>query len=532
MVKEEIILGNKGLCKGLGVDKVKLEVIEKLPNLVTVKGLQSFLGYAGFYRWLIQDFSKIASPMCKLLEKEAKFEFGDDYQEAFEKLKKKLIEAPILVAPDWKLPFELMYDASDITVGAVLEKKEAENQVADHLSRQKRRNHIVDDSLSIKEEFLDEKLLSLNAVEFPWYAKIVNLIACEVYPLDSTIQQRKKLLHDSRAYIWNKLYLFKQGPDRFIRRRIPEAEFSKVLKDYHSSPYSGHHGGERIARKGLQLVFFWPTLFKDAIAFVKNCDQCQRLGTISRHHEMPLNNILEVEVFNVWGINFMGPFPPSKSNLYILVVIAYVSKLVEVVANLTNDAKVVLKFMKNNIFSRFGTPKAIISDGEKLDNAVWACRIAYKMPIGTSPYRLVYGKAYHLPMDLEHQAYWDVKKLNLEMTAAGERRLLQLNELDEFRLHTYENAKLYKEKTKIWHNKQIKDRVFEPGQLVLLFNSRLKFFDKLRSKWFGPFEVVRMTLYGPVELWNEKFLVNGQHVKHYWVDHLDKHKESITFVDE
>ncbi|XP_047268066.1 uncharacterized protein LOC124898464 [Capsicum annuum] len=123
------------------------------------------------------------------------------------------------------------------------------------------------------------------------------------------------------------------------------------------------------------------------------------------------------------------------------------------------------------------------------------------------------------------------------MTVAGERRLLQLNKLEEFRLHAYENTKLYKEKTKRWHDKQIQVREFEPGQLVLLFNSRLKLFPgKLRMKWSRPFEVERMTPHGAVELWNkektEKFLVNRQRVKHYWADHPDKHKESITFADE
>ncbi|XP_047256150.1 uncharacterized protein LOC124888909 [Capsicum annuum] len=159
------------------------------------------------------------------------------------------------------------------------------------------------------------------------------------------------------------------------------------------------------------------------------------------------------------------------------------------------------------------------------------------MPIGTSPYHFVYGKACHLPVELEHQTYWVVKKLNLEIKATGEKRLLQLVELDEFCLHGSEYAKLYKENTKRWHDGHIQDGVFELGQFVLLFNSRLKLFPgKLWSKWAGPFEVVGMMPYGAVELWNKqktgKFLVDGQRVKHYWDDHGDKHNMSITFAEE
>ncbi|GKC81706.1 reverse transcriptase domain-containing protein [Tanacetum coccineum] len=133
MVKEGIVLGHKISKSGIEVDRAKVDVIEKLPAPTSVKGIQSFMSHVRFYRRFIQDFFKIARPMTHLLKKETPFIFSTESQEAFETLKKKLTKAPILVAPDWDLPFEIMCDASDFAVGAVL--GQSENLAADHLSR-------------------------------------------------------------------------------------------------------------------------------------------------------------------------------------------------------------------------------------------------------------------------------------------------------------------------------------------------------------------------------------------------------------
>ncbi|XP_052177507.1 uncharacterized protein LOC127791565 [Diospyros lotus] len=304
---------------------------------------------------------------------------------------------------------------------------------------------------------------------------------------------------------------------------------------------------------------------------------------------MPLNIMLEVKLFDVWDINFMGPFVSSFGNKYIVVDVDYVSKWVEVVLP-KNDARGVTRFLKKHIFTRFSTPRAIISDGgshfcnkqfdallakygvthkeatayhpqtsrhvkisnreikrilektvigfrkdwsQKLDDALWAYRTAFKSPIGMSPYKLVFGKVCHSLVELEQHTYWAIKHLNFNMQATGEKRLLQLNEIDEFKLDAYENAKLYKEKTKMWHDKKILNREFELGQLVLIFNSTLKLFPgKLKSRWSGPFEVINVSPYGAMEIrdlgTNMTFKVNGQWLKHYFGGPIDCQVSTIT----
>lgn len=130
---------------------------------------------------------------------------------------------------------------------------------------------------------------------------------------------------------------------------LPQDEVQDVLYHCHASPYGGHFGFNKTASKVLQAGFYWPTLFHDANRYVITCDCCQRTGNISKRDEMPQQGALIVELFDVWGIDFMGPFPMSHNNLYILVAVDYVSKWAEAIATLTNDNKVVLKFLKKHI---------------------------------------------------------------------------------------------------------------------------------------------------------------------------------------
>nr|GFA96924.1 reverse transcriptase domain-containing protein [Tanacetum cinerariifolium] len=174
--------------------------------------------------------------------------------------------------------------------------------------------------------------------------------------------------------------------------------------------------------------------------------------------------------------------------------------------------------LKRILERTIGENRASWSD--KLDDALWAFRTAYKTPIGCTPYKLVYGKACHLPIELEHKAYWALKQANLDLTVTGGHQKIQLNELNEIRDHAYENSLIYKEKMKRIYDSKIKNRVFNVGDRVLLFNSRWKIFSgKLKTRWSGPFTIVKVFPYGMVELSQANgpnFKVNGHRVKHYF----------------
>nr|GEW97733.1 reverse transcriptase domain-containing protein [Tanacetum cinerariifolium] len=318
MVKEGIVLGHKISKNGIEVDKAKVDVIAKLPHPTTVKGIHSFLGHASFYRRFIQDFSKIAQPMTRLLEKDTPFFFSKEF----------------------RTPRTIISD---------------------------RGTHFCNDQ----------------------FAKV----------------------------------MLKYG----VTHRLATAYHPQTIRQV------------EVSNRGLKRIL-------------------ER--TVGENHASWL---------------------------------------------------------------------------DKLDDTLWAFRTAFKTPIGCTPYKLVYGKACHLPIELEHKAYWVLKHANFNLQTAGDHRKVQLNELNELRDQAYENSLIYKEKTKRIHDSKIKNRVFNVGDRVLLFNSRLNIFSgKLKTRWSGPFTITHVFPYGTVKLSQTdrpNFKLNGHRLKHYFGEDIPKMVEVILNGD-
>ncbi|XP_057723791.1 uncharacterized protein LOC130939722 [Arachis stenosperma] len=269
----------------------------------------------------------------------------------------KLITAPIISAPNWDLPFELICNASDYAIGAVLgQRHDKLLHVIYYASR------ALNDAQKNYTTTEKELLTVVDAIDkFRSY-----LVGSKVIVYNEHAALKYLLTkQDSKPRLirWDESYLFKRCSDEIIHRCVSKEEAQRILWHCHGLEYGGLFGGERTATKVLQSGFYWPTIFKDAREFVCNCDSCQRASNLPHHHDIPQQGVLEVELIDVWGIDFMGPFPSSFFNAYILVAVDYVSKWVEAVASPTNDARVVMKFLQKQIFSRFGAPRILISDG-------------------------------------------------------------------------------------------------------------------------------------------------------------------------
>ncbi|RVW13480.1 Retrovirus-related Pol polyprotein from transposon 17.6 [Vitis vinifera] len=486
MVRQGIVLGHIISEKYIEVDKAKVELIVKLPSPTT------------------------------LLAKDAKFIWDERCQQnlygmkgvsiSFDQLKKFLTTTPIVRTPNWQLPFELMCDASDFAIGAVLgQREDGKPYVIYYASKtlnEAQRNYTTTEKELLAVVFALDKfrayLVGSFIIVFTDHSALKYLLTKQdakarlirwillLQEFDLQIKDKKGvenvvadhlsrlvIAHNSHPLPINDdfpeeslMFLVKtpwyahianylvtgEIPNQIIRKCVPEDEQQGILSHCHENACGGHFASQKTAMKVLQSGFTWPSLFKDA-------------------HIM-----------------------------------YYVSKWVEAIPCKQNDHKVVLKFLKENIFSRFGVPKAIISD-----EGVHFCNKPFEALLSK------YGEAEH------------------GLDQGGEKRFLDLNEMEELRNNAYINSKVAKQRMKKWHDQLISNKEFQEGQKVLMYDTRLHIFPgKLKSRWIGPFIIHRVYSNGVVDLLNsngkDSFRVNGYRLKPF-MEPFKSEKEAINLLE-
>ncbi|GKB55453.1 reverse transcriptase domain-containing protein [Tanacetum coccineum] len=348
IIKEGIVLGHKTSKKRIEVDKAKVDVISKLPHPMTVKGIRSFLGHDQPFE-IMCDASDYA--IGSVLGQRIKKHFRQIHYAS-----KTMTEAETNYTTTEKEMLAVVYAFEKFRSYLIMNKsvlsipKELKTMQQITSLILKTLTKMIFDPKEITETF---PLETLNAVtshddqNIPWFADFANYHAGNFLVKGMTRQQKKKFFKDVKHYFWDDPYLFHTCADQIIRRCVFGQEALEILKAFHEGPTGGHHSAKITARKVFDTGFFWPTIYKDAYKLIKSCDACQRQGKISQRDEMPQNAIQVCEIFDVWGIDFMGPFPSSRGNKYILVAVDYLSKWVEAKALPTNDARVVVKFLKS-----------------------------------------------------------------------------------------------------------------------------------------------------------------------------------------
>ncbi|GJW77134.1 reverse transcriptase domain-containing protein, partial [Tanacetum coccineum] len=400
----------------------------------------------------------------------------------FHELIKDSMEAPIMIKPDWSLPFKIMCDASDYAVGAVLGQRIDKHFKPIHYAS-KKMNEAQENYTTTKKELLavicDKKGVENLAadhfcrLENPDLGKLTKAKIRDLFP-----EERLMAISNKN----NEPCVIADHPEDIMASPPPQEKSSRLGFTGHISfamhvrPFPLLNGNKYVlvaidyVSKWIEAQAFPTNDARNVVNFLKRLFARFRIpkALISDRGTHFCNHQIEKSMKRYRVVHrFSTAYHPQMNG------------------QIKNTNRVIKHILEKTIRNNRK------DWSYKLDNALWAFRTAFKTPLGMTLFRIIYDKACYLPVELEHKAYWAIKNYNMDLTKARENRFLQINELDKMRLDAYESSISYKERTKRWHDKRIKLPInYERGDKVLLFNSCLRLFPgKLKLRWYGPFSV-------------------------------------------
>ncbi|KAL3685682.1 hypothetical protein R1sor_003704 [Riccia sorocarpa] len=553
-VQSGVLLGHIIYSEGILMDPGKVEKIRKQPALTNRKELHRVMGMANFYRRYILNYAVLAALVNALNRENVVFNWTSQCQEAFDLLKEKLSQGPILRSPNWNMIFHVHTDASGVAVGAVLAQPQDPKidlpiYFASRTLNNSEKDYTTTEMEALTMVYAVKKFKPY--LQGGWQTPMRYLLTRGSLPKNTPYHIKRKLAQKSSQYTFIEGELYKKGIDQVLRRCVNEEDVPRILVEAHEDPSGGHGAGESTVQKILHTGLWWPTIFKDCHSHVRTCNECQRSATLKEC--MPLKPIFPLGVFQKWRLDFIGPIKPASfpfGKRYIITTTDYTTKWVEAECYRTNDKKVTAKFIYENIITRFGVPVELVSDqgghflngvieeltthyqvkhrfstpyypqcngqaestnkilivalrklmerhpvnwDASVPSALWAMRTAYKATTNHTPFHMVYGVEALVPMEFIVPTLRIATEYNLNPEEMLQRRLKELLKLEESREQAFSHQCAVQERRKMYIDRHRKMFNFKKDDKVLhcVTTGKIKR-RKLKYIWEGPYTVLEV----------------------------------------
>ncbi|XP_059075423.1 uncharacterized protein LOC131875342 [Cryptomeria japonica] len=502
VVTEGKLLGHIVSKDGVRIDPERVAAIDKIPIPKTIKAIQCFFGQINFFQRFISNFAKIVKPISRMLKKGVVIDYTNEALEAFVAIKRVIKAAPILKTPDFSKPFQSETTGRRCRWINKIQEFNIDIQITKLVRGTGLAKLMAEENLEVAQinTLFDSKDIICSLQRTPWYTEIIPFLIDSVYQGGFTESQKRTLKLQSQRYVFKAIDLYYRENDGFLLFCLEKEQAHLVLAEMHDGVCGGHFTTNTTTHKVLRAGYFWPSLFKDAHAYVRKCEPCQKFAEKLKYEgALPLRPMQVEAPFHQWGIDFIGEITEISSggHKWILVATYYFTKWVEVVptrqvtikgnGQVESSNKSIMKIIKRTL------EKKKMAWDSKFKMVLWADRITIKKGIGTSPFEIVYRSKSRMPVNNMMPVYKFIHENDLEMSDPLRERMEQLAELDGARNDAHKRNLKMQQRSKYLFDKRASKRKFKVNELVMLWNARVQDkgkHDKFEALWLGPFVII------------------------------------------